>query len=109
MRVALVGWGAIGQYAGRLLADTAVELVAVGVRDARLERDGIPSSAAVIDDPTRLAEHLPDVVAEAAGRESVGPWGRAGLQAGADVIISSVSAFADQALLDELTLSLIHI
>ncbi len=103
MRVALVGWGAIGQYAGRLLADTAVELVAVGVRDARLERDGIPSSAAVIDDPTRLAEHLPDVVAEAAGRESVGPWGRAGLQAGADVIISSVSAFADQALLDELT------
>ncbi len=102
-RVALVGWGAIGQHVGRLLADTPIEVVAVGVRNAAAPRTDIPDSATVIDDPAALAELEPHVVAEAAGRESVVAWASAGFASGADVIISSVSALADPVVLDELT------
>lgn len=101
LRLALVGWGAIGQTVGAMLADAAdVELVAVGVRDPSVDRPDIPASATIIADPSELAATQPHLVAEAAGRESVGPWAQAALAIGADVIISSVSAFADGALLD---------
>jgi aspartate dehydrogenase len=43
------------------------------------------------------------VVAETAGRDAVGPWGRATLEAAADFIVSSASAFADTELLEELS------
>lgn len=102
MRLALVGWGAIGRTTGRMLADHAIEIVAVGVRDATRPRPDLPATATLVDDPGRLAATRPDVVAEAAGRDSVEPWGRATLGAGADLIVSSVSAFADAALLGSL-------
>ena len=102
LRVALVGWGAIGTATAGYLADAPVEIVAVAVRDATGEREGLPVGARLISDPNELAGIDVDVVAEAAGRESVGPWGRAALALGADFIVSSVSAFADAALLEEL-------
>lgn len=102
MRVALIGWGAIGQEVGRLLATADVELVAVGVSNTTVTRTGLAGAVSVIDDPRQLADFAPDVVAEAAGRESVAPWGRAALACGADFVVSSVSAFADQQLLEEL-------
>ena len=98
LRLAFVGWGAIARTAARLLGDAPVEIVAIAVRDTAAARADIPASARVIDDPDELAATRPDVVAEAAGREAVGPWGRAALEAGSDFIVSSVSA-----------LSLIHI
>ncbi|MEM9464691.1 MAG: aspartate dehydrogenase [Actinomycetota bacterium] len=96
-RVVLIGWGAIGRTVGRLLGDGdhAVEVVGVAVRSADPPREGIPSGARLITDPAELAGLTPDVVAEAAGRETVEPWGRAALTTGADLIVSSVSAFAD--------------
>ena len=104
VRVVLVGWGAIGRTVGRLLADSdaSVEIVGVAVRSSDAPRDGLPAGARLITDPAGLAGLAPDVVAEAAGRESVGPWARATLARGADLIVSSVSAFADAALLAEL-------
>lgn len=104
LRVALVGWGAIGQYVGSLLEDAAIQIVAVGVRDVTVARSAIPHGAIVVDDPAQLVDVQPDLVAEAAGRGSVAPWGRAALTMGADLIVSSVSAFADPALLEELSL-----
>ncbi len=101
-RVVLVGWGAIGQTVGRMLADAAVDIIAVGVRDHSIARSNIPPTATVISDPNELADLRPDVVAEASGRDSVGPWGRAALNAGADIIVSSMSAFADADLLASL-------
>lgn len=103
LRVALIGWGAIGTTVADLLTDAPLEIVVVGVRDAGASRAGLPTTATVIADPSELAAAQPDVVAEAAGRESVGPWGRSALATGADLIVSSVSAFADAALLGELT------
>ena len=100
LRVALIGWGAIGQTVGRLLRQSAdadrIELVAVGVQDRGRARRDFPAGVALIDDPDEMAAHRPNVVAEAAGRDSVEPWGRAALACGADLIVSSVSAFADQ-------------
>lgn len=102
LRVALVGWGAIGRTVAGLLHDASVEIVAVAVRDPAVERIGVPSSATVITTPSELAATRPDVVAEAAGRDSVEPWGRAALELGADLIVSSMSAFADVVLLASL-------
>jgi aspartate dehydrogenase len=102
LRLGLIGWGAIAQTVAEMLADSEVEIVAVGVRDASSARAALPSGAQIISDPSELAATRPDVVAEAASRESVGPWGRAALNSGADFIVSSVSAFADAELLSEL-------
>lgn len=102
MRLVLVGWGAISQTVAGLLTDQSVEIVAVAVRDLASERPGLPSGSRLISDPSELAGCRPDVVAEAAGRDSVGPWGHASLEAVADFIVSSVSALADQDLLSQL-------
>lgn len=102
MRLALIGWGAIARTAAKMLVDTPVEIVAVAVRDTAAPRAGLPPSASVIGDPADLAATQPDVVAEAAGRASVAPWGQAALEAGADFVVSSVSAFADATVLESL-------
>ena len=108
-RVVLVGWGAIGTALARLLAQDAqgngaARIVAIGVRDvaATLRRDDLPQGARVIGDPAGLAGLDADLVVEAAGRDSVGPWGRAALDAGMDFALSSTSALADGALLADL-------
>lgn len=101
-RVVLIGWGAIGRTVADLLHDAPVELVGVGVRDASERPVDVPESASVVTDPGALAALAPDVVAEAAGRDSVAPWGRATLRLGADFVVSSVSAFTDPSLLEEL-------
>lgn len=102
LRVASVGWGAIGRTVAGLLDPAAIEIVAIGVSDASRARPHLPEGAQLIDDPSDLAGFEPTVVAEAAGRASVEPWGHAALSAGADLIVSSVSAFADTRVLDDL-------
>ena len=103
LRVVLVGWGAIGRTVADLLAGADVEIAGVAVRDPARARPDLPAGVPLVSEPAELAALQPDVVAEAAGRDSVGPWGRASLAAGADFIVSSVSAFADADLLAELT------
>jgi len=95
VRLAFVGWGAIARAAAQVLRHAPVEIVAVAVHDRSAERPDLPVTATLITDPAQLAATDPDVVAEAAGRESVEPWGRAALAAGADFVVSSVSAFVD--------------
>lgn len=103
--IALIGWGAIGRRVAHLLAqgDSGAAIVAVGVSDADQPRDGLPDGAAVIDNPADLARCGASLVVEAAGRESVAPWGTAALSAGLDFAVSSTSAFADRVLLGRLT------
>lgn len=86
VRVVLVGWGAIGRTVGRLLteSDADVELVGVAVRSSAAPREGMPSGTPLLTDPSELTALAPDVVAEAAGRETVAPWGRAALGTGAE-------------------------
>lgn len=103
LRLVLVGWGAIGRSVAGLLSGDEVEVVGVAVRDAARERTDLPAGSVVLAEPSALAALEVDVVAEAAGRDSVETWGRAALAAGADFIVSSVSAFADAELLASLT------
>ena len=110
LRVVFVGWGAIARTACRLLADPGgggplevpVQVVGVAVRDGSAPRPGLPAGARLLTEPRELEAVAPDVVAEAAGRDSVAQWGRAALGAGADLVVSSVSALADPDLLAEL-------
>lgn len=105
VRVVLVGWGAIGQRVAALLAarhPPRIRLCAVAVRGEGA-RDGLPPRAALITDPSALADLRPSLVVEAAGRAAVGPWGRAALAAGADFAPASTSAFTDAGMLADLT------
>jgi aspartate dehydrogenase len=100
-RVALVGWGAIGRHVAATLAQAAptVGIVAVAVANPDIDRPDLPARALLISDATELASTRPTVVVEAGGRDSVAQWGFAAFDAGADFIVSSVSAFADPELL----------
>ncbi|MCX7325473.1 MAG: aspartate dehydrogenase [Hyphomicrobiales bacterium] len=104
LRLALVGWGAIGQRLAALVSDMAlpVTIVAVAVRDAGRMRAPPPAGAAVITAPSDLAACRPALVIEAAGRASVGPWAEAALTAGCEIIVASTSAFTDDGLLARL-------
>lgn len=84
------------------MLDDSIEIVGVAVRDTTIPRTDLPTGASLVSDPSELAGLNPDVVAEAAGRDSVAPWGRAALACGANFIVSSVSAFADSALLESM-------
>lgn len=102
LRLVLVGFGAIGQAVAHGITVPGIEIVAVAVRDTATDRPTLPASATLISDPAELAAFTPDVVAEAAGRDSVAIWGPSALACGADFVVSSVSAFADAALLESL-------
>ncbi|MCX7341789.1 MAG: aspartate dehydrogenase [Hyphomicrobiales bacterium] len=104
LRLALVGWGAIGQRLAALVSDRAlpVAIVAVAVRDAARLRAPPPPGAAVITTPAELAACRPVLVIEAAGRASVEPWAEAALTAGCEMIIASTSALTDDDLLARL-------
>ena len=98
----LVGWGAIARTVAELLTDHPIDIVAVAKRDWSIGSPERPEGAAGLVDPSELWGTSPDLVVEAAGRDAVGPWGRAALEAGADFVVSSVSALADPSLLAEL-------
>lgn len=106
MRLALIGWGAIGAEVARLLAmrGTAVDLIGVAVRTSA-DRVVLPKSAQVITEVSQLPALRPDLVVEVAGRAAVLPWGEAALKAGADFAPASTSAFAEDGILDQLLLS----
>ncbi len=104
LRMVLVGWGAIGARVANLLATRAapVRIVAVGVRDTGTAREGLPKGARLIAGPEALDGIEADLLVEAAGRGSVGPWAGAALTRGWDVAIASTSALTDADLLDRL-------
>ncbi|GAA2824130.1 aspartate dehydrogenase [Aminobacter aminovorans] len=102
LRLCFVGWGAIASRVGELLAErqpAGVEIVAVAVRDPELERPGLPASARLISGPHELAGLDIDMVIEVAGRPAVAIWGEAALRHAASFVVSSASAFTDEALL----------
>lgn len=102
LRVAFIGWGAIARTVARLIEHDPITVTAVAVRDGDVPRPDLPPRTRLIVTPRDLAATEPDVVVEAAGRHAVEPWGRAALAAGADYVISSVSALADSQTLESL-------
>jgi len=105
LNLCMIGWGAIAQAVAAHLTrdDSHARIIAVAVCDTARARPNLPADARLLHEPGALAGCGGRLVIEAAGRESVAPWGRAALAAGMDFAVSSVSAFADAALLAELT------
>lgn len=105
LNLCFVGWGAIARRVGELLAERhpqGVDIVAVAVRDHNRRRDDLPAGVRLISEPSELAELDLDMVIEAAGRDAVAVWGEAALRYAARFIVSSTSAFCDDALLQRL-------
>ncbi len=105
LRLCFVGWGAIASRVGALLAErraAAIDIVAVAVRDGGRERSDLPQGARLIARPDELAGLDLDMVVEAAGRPAVAIWGDAALRHAGSFVVSSTSAFTDEALLDRL-------
>jgi len=104
LRLCFVGWGAIATCVADLLAERGalVDVVAVAVRDAAKERPALPAGARLISLPEELAGLRLDMVIEAAGRASVAVWAEAALRHAERFVVSSTSAFCDDALLARL-------
>lgn len=105
LRIALIGWGAIGKRVAVLLragrAGDDVALVGIGMRSVGKACD-IPSSAVVVTQPGELAALSLDMVIEAAGRDAVAVWGEGALRAAPAFAVASASALTDDALLARL-------
>jgi aspartate dehydrogenase len=104
-RICLVGWGAIGQRVAELLHERKApcEIVGVSVRNPDRDRPALPRGATLLTDPSQFLHCKPSVVLEAAGRDSVLPWGEVCLEAGLDILVSSTSALVDSDALNRLT------
>lgn len=98
MRVALLGWGAIGRTVGLSLADGAVPGARLAAVAASAEVVGCP---APVVDPERLADEA-DLVIEAAGQEALATHGEAYLRSGSRLLVVSVGALVDADLLARL-------
>ncbi len=98
MRVAVLGWGAIGRTVGLALADGQVEgaeLCAVAASS------GAEDCPVPVVEPERLADGA-DLVVEAAGQEALAANGEAYLRSGARLLVVSVGALVDAELLARL-------
>jgi aspartate dehydrogenase len=105
LRLVFVGWGAIARHVVALLEARRreeVEIVAVAVGDMARERSDLPTGARLIASPEALATLSADMVIEAAGRPAVAEWGEAALRHAGSFVVSSASAFTDEALLARL-------
>ena len=97
----LLGFGAINRRVLELLKarESQVEIAGIIARQPTgLEASGIPTLATA----AQLVAAEPDMVLEAASREAVREWGGSVLRAARRFVVSSSSAFADEALLDSL-------
>lgn len=94
VKLGLIGYGAIGKHVeAAQLGDIA--LVSVLVK--RQRKDGV-----LTHEPDRFFAHRFDAVAECAGHEAVRAYGQRVLEADADLLVTSVGAFTDDALFDRL-------
>ena len=105
IRLIFVGWGAIARRTAELLRAQAVPeiaIVGVGLRDLKVDLQGLPPGAVLINEPAALKKLGADIVVEAAARSAVEPWGMAALAHARAYAVSSTSAFCDSALLERL-------
>src|SRR5262245_27994735 len=109
MKLGLIGYGAVADL---LLGTLAVELPVPLDEFICLARPGGRSRAEalamrigprshrthVVDDAAHLLAAAPDLVVEAASQDAVRDHGAAILQAGIDLVVTSVGALADESL-----------
>jgi aspartate dehydrogenase len=104
LRLALVGWGAIARRVSSLLYErnAPVEIVGIAVRDAGIQRNAWPDTAALLSRPEDLAGLSAGLVLEAASRAAVEPWGLEALRTAPALGVVSTSALVDEKVLTRL-------
>jgi aspartate dehydrogenase len=104
LRLAFIGWGAIARRVAALLQERNgnVAVVGIGTRNAPQHDSVLPDGARWLAMPNGLCDLAPDLVVEAAGRAAVEPWGLASLRCAQAFVVSSTSAFSDDAVLQRL-------
>jgi aspartate dehydrogenase len=104
LRLAFVGWGAIARRAADLLQERNDNIAVVGIatRHAPQPDGGLFEGARWLTTPGSLRDVEPDLVVEAAGRAAVEPWGLESLRCAAGFVVSSTSAFSDDAVVQRL-------
>lgn len=104
MRVGLIGFGTICIRLQQLIAERARDeavIVAALVRDLGKPRpEGAPKIVGTLDE---LLAEQPEVVIEAGGHDALKAYGAKVLEAGVDLLMVSVGAFALPGLLDDVT------
>jgi len=100
LRIALIGFGAIGQYVeGALRDDPGCQVSAVIVRPARVKEVAAQVGADIeVTDAVGKLGVTPDLIVEVAGHGGLQDHGCAALQAGYRLLVVSVGALADAAL-----------
>jgi aspartate dehydrogenase len=104
LRLGLIGYGAIGRRVAEAVAvglAGPVELRAVLVREPA-RYGAVPGGAMLTADRAAFLAEPTELVVEAAGHDAVRQHGEAVLAAGRDLLVVSVGAFADDALLARL-------
>lgn len=103
-RIVLIGYGAIaGDLAGTLLrADEPVHALGVLLGAASPSRARVPPGCALLADIAQVGAFAPDLVVEAAGHEAIRMHGPACLRLGLPLLVSSIGALHDEALLARL-------
>lgn len=104
-RIGFVGWGAIATRVASLLAERGVESVEIAAIATHAGHGDLllPAGAVCVETPFGLEGLGLDMVIECAGRPAVAEWGEAALRHAKSFVVSSTSAFCDEALLTRLT------
>lgn len=99
MKIALIGFGAIGTALAQALRETEYRLVGILGRATSREalRRKIPAGVSLVTNAEDLLGLSPDIVVECAGHEALRVYGSDILRAGRSLVVSSVGALADEA------------
>lgn len=103
MKLGVIGYGAIARHLVAALEAGALPGIAIPAVLVRRPRPAAPGAPEVMHDCRRFLAHGFDAVVECAGHEAVRVHGESVLAAGADLIVTSVGAFADDALLGRIS------
>lgn len=99
LRIALIGYGAIGQTLFDLFAEKKppIDIVGVLVRPGRASETQrkVGRKVAVVETLPALLELEPDVVVEAASQQAVRDWGETILKKGIDLMVIATGAYGD--------------
>lgn len=106
-RIALVGFGAVGQEVARVIRqgqNGGLRLVSVLKRELRrLPDQAVEEFGPIFTDSwEELVSKRPDVLVEAAGVEAVRSYANKALRSGMDLVVVTVGALADDKLLTQL-------
>ncbi|GGF94718.1 aspartate dehydrogenase [Paenibacillus abyssi] len=105
LKVGIIGYGTIGEDVAEAIGQGkagAAEVTSILVRDKSKYKESDPYGYAMTEDQVQFFSQRPDIVVECAGHEAVRKYGELTLVNGADLLVVSVGAFADELLLNRM-------